>query len=402
MRKKEEQSNLKEFPKRDESSGLDKVRQKTARKRRVIFYRICIAVFLIGAALVGYFIYENTKVYEGYTIKSRVGRTKVAGTKVLEFDGGILSYSKNGAGAMDTNGKLLWNITFDMQNPVMSACNDTAAFADFGGNTIYIATTGGRQNTVKTDKPIRDIAVSSAGYVVAVLEDTSVTWLYMYDTNGKEIAFFRTSMEKSGYPVSVDISEDGELVAISYYYVDCDDITTQVAFYNFGSVGQNFIDNLVSGFNYADTMMPLVRFLDKKTAFGISQERLCIFEGAHKPVGISDMFISDEVLSVYNTRDAIAVIYRNGEYDNKYRMEVYSNTGKILSKKVFSFDYTGVSFGNGNVILYGGNDLFISTYNGETKYEGKYEDTISLVIATKDRAKYVIMTENSIDTVSFE
>lgn len=402
MRNKEERSNLKEFPKKEESTGLEKVRRQTARKRIVFFYKVSIVVMLIVAALVGYFIYENTKVYEGYTIKSQMDRTKIAGTKVLEFDGGFLSYSKNGAGAMDTNGKLLWNITFDMQSPIFSGCNDTAAFADYGGNVIYIATTGGKQDTVKTDKPIRDISVSSAGYVVAVLEDTGVTWIYMYDTNGKEIACFRTTMEKSGYPVSIDISDDGELVAVSYYYVDCDDITTQVAFYNFGSVGQNYIDNLVSGFNYADTMMPLVKFLDKKTAFGISQERLCIFEGAHKPVSISDMFISDEVLSVYNTDDAIAVIYRNGEYDNKYRMEVYSNSGKILSKKVFSFDYTGVTFGNGNVVLYGGNNLYIASYSGETRYEGTYAETVSLILTTKDRAKYVIMTENSIDTVSFE
>lgn len=402
MRKKEDQSNIKEFPKRDEDSGLDRVKKKASRKRRVTFYWICIAVFLIAALAVGYFVYENQKVYEGYSIKNQITRTRVTGTKVVEFDGGILSYSKNGAGAMDTSGKLLWNITFDMQSPVMSTCKDTAAFADYGGSTIYIATTGGVQKTVKTDKPIRNIAVSSAGYVVAVLEDTSVTWIYMYDSNGKEIAFFRTSMEKSGYPVSIDISDDGELVAISYYYVDCEDITTQVAFYNFGSVGQNYIDNLVSGFNYGDTMMPLIRFLDSKTAFGISQERLCVFEGAHKPVSISDMFISDEILSVYNTNDAIAVIYRNGEYDNKYRLEVYSSSGKVLSKKVFSFDYTGVTFGNGCVVLYGGNKIYISTYSGETKYEGEYRDTISLILPTKDRAKYVIMTENSLDTVSFE
>lgn len=402
MRKKQEKTNLKEFPTPEETSGLDKVRQKTARKRRVTFYKVCILFFLIAVALVGYFLYENTKVYENYTIKSQVYRNDIAGTKVLEFDGGVLSYSKNGASAMDISGKLLWNITFDMQNPIISTSKDTAAFADYGGNTIYIATTGGKQETVKTDKAIRDIAVSSAGYVVSVLEDITVTWIYMYDFNGKEISIFRTSMEKSGYPVSVDISEDGELVAVSYYYVDCDDVTTRVAFYNFSSVGENYIDNLVSGFNYPDTMMPLIKFMDKETAFAISQDRLCVYSGAHKPVNKSDMGILNQVLSVYSTDDAIAVIYRNGEYDNKYRLEVYGKTGKKLTERVFSFEYNGVSFGNDTVILYGGNDLVVLSYSGKVRYEGKYDNNISLVIATRDHARFAVLTDNSLDTVSFE
>lgn len=402
MKKNNDNSKITEFPAKGTVGGLSEVRRKNSRRKRVTFYRVSLVVLIISSIIIGYFIYQDTKVYKSYTVKSSVVRETIEGTKMLEFDGGVLSYSKNGAGAADANGKLLWNIAYDMQNPLMSACDDTAAFADYGGRTIYIQTTAGKTSTVSTDKPIRKIAVSSAGYVIAVLEDTSVTWIYMYDSNGSEISFFRTSMEKSGYPIDIDISNDGELVAVSYYYVDCNDIRSSVAFYNFGSVGQNYIDNYVSGYNYSDTMMPIVRFLDNHTAFAASGDRLCIFEGAHKPVSISEMFISDDLLSVYYCKDAIAAIYRNGDYDTKYRLEVYNKNGKIASKKVFSFEYTGVTFGNGNVILYGESDIYIATYGGDLKYSGNYSTPIKLVIPTKDQTRYVVVTQNTMDMIEFK
>ena len=377
--------------------------KKAERKRKFGYaYKVALGVLVVAALLTAYLIYQKTKVYESYTVSSSVARIESEGTQTLAFKDNILSFGKDGAGAVDATGKLLWNQTFDMQNPLISICGEMAAFADYGGSTVYIQSAGGETGTVKTDMPIRKISVAEKGYVAAVLEDTDVTWIYIYDLNGTTIAYFRTTMEKSGYPVDIDISPSGELVCVSYYYVDCDDVKSSVAFFNFGDVGQNSIDNYVSGYNYTDTFVPLVRFLDDETAIAVSSGRLSVYAGAHKPLSVSDMFINDEIQSVYYDKDVIAIIYSNTSKGSKYRLEVYDIDGKVLSQKAFDFDYADLTFGNGNVILYGDKNLYIGSYEGETKYEGNYDEPIKLVLPTVVAYRYTIVTQNTIDTVEFK
>lgn len=386
----------------DTEEGSKKVKRSRRKHRIEKVYRAGLIIVVILALLVAYMIYERTKVYDEIVVKNSVSHTSFNGTTEAVFDGGLLSYSKNGASAIDGNGNLLWNQSFDMQNPLMSMCDNTVAFADYGGSTIYLQNSEGKAGSITTNMPIRKIAVSSNGYVAAVLEDVNLTWIYMYDFNGTEIAYVRSTMEKSGYPIDIDLSPDGELLAVSYYYVDCNDVKSSVAFYNFGPVGQNSIDNYVSGYNYANVLVPFVEFLDSKTAFSLSPERLAVYAGAHKPVSVSDLIINDEVLSVYYSNDAIAVIYKNDEFENRYRLELYDTEGKKLLSHLFDFDYSGVTFSNKSIILYGDTSVFFTTYEGELRYDGSFADAIKFVIPTRIPSEFVFVTENRMDTVEFK
>ena len=375
---------------------------KIRRHKFARVYTVVLVMVLLAAVLVGYFIYERSKIFESMEIVSSIKRDSIDGTKIKEFAGSVMAYSKDGASAMDGTGKLLWNQTFDMQNPMVSVCGDMAAFADYGGSRIYLQKASGEAGTVNTDMPIRKITVSANGYVAAVLEDSDITWIYMYDSNGTKVAYFRTTMEKSGYPIDIDISPDAELVCVSYFYVDCNDVKSSVAFYNFGTVGQNSIDNYVSGFNYSDEMIPSVEFLDTETAVAFSDSRISVFAGAHKPVSVSEMFINDEVLSVFAGTDAYAAIYSNETNGSKYRLEVYDKEGKKTCEKAFDFDYSNVTFGNGCVILYGDTSVYVGTYGGKLKFEGDYAKPILLLVPQTASYRYTIVTEDTVDTVELE
>lgn len=394
-------SNMIEFPGK-ENSQKQSAKEKRKKYRRAKARTAGIILFLIAAVVIGYFIYVKTKVFETCITTSSVKRESLAGTKLMEFDGTVLSYSKDGSNAIDGTGKLLWNQTFNLQSPLVASCRDTVAFADYGGSRIYVQTSAGDSFVVTTDKPILKIATSNNGYVAAVLEDTDVTWIYMYDKNGNTISYFRTTMEKSGYPIDIDLSPSGELMCVSYYYMDCNDVKSSVAFFNFGPVGQNSVDNYVSGYNYADSMVPYVRFLDDETAFSISSSRVSVFAGAHKPMNVSEMFANDSILSVYSTSDAIGVIFNNASGGTKYRLELYDKTGKMLSQKAFDFDYSNVTFHNGNVVLYGETSIYVGTYSGDSKFEGTYSKPVSLIVPTGPGYRYIFVTDDSIDNVELE
>lgn len=394
-------SNIRRFPGADEISS-EYVEAKSKRRKQIRLYAILAIIILAAVSCIICYLYIKTKEYKSYTKLTSVDSNASSGSTLASFNGSIMSYGKDGAEAMDASGKLLWNQTFDMQYPLMSKCDDTVAFADYGGSTIYIQTAGGTATTVTTNMPIRKISVSSGGYVVAVLEDINVTWIYMYDFNGKEISYFRTTMEKSGYPVDVDISPSGELVAVSYYYLDVEDIRSSVAFYNFGGVGQNNIDNYVSGYNFKDDFIPLVRFVNNESAFSISAEQLNFYKDAHKPVSEQGIFLQDEVLSVFYGDNAVALILRNSSIENQYRMEVYDTVGKLLFYKEFDFDYTEVAFGGNQVVLYGDTNIYVATLDGMRKFEGTYEEPILLLLPLQSRMRFAVVTERTIDTIELK
>ena len=395
-------SNIEDFPGQDGLSPKEKLRKQFFKRLRARIYTVVFIVVVAAAIVISYFTYERTKVYTGTEVLESVVFDVSSGARVESFAGGIMTYSKDGAQAIDSKGNLLWNRTFDMQNPMAEICGKTVAFADYGGSMIYLQTADGESSEIGTDMPIRKIAVSDNGVVAAVLEDVKVTWIYLYNSNGDTIAYFRTTMEKSGYPVNLDITPSGSIVAVSYYSLDIGDIKSSVAFYNFGDVGQNSIDNYVSGYNYKDSLVPIVKFLSNSASFALSAERLAVYEGSEKPVSVKDAFLDKEVLSVFNNNEYIGIILRNGADKEKYLLQIYSAKGNLLEQKAFDFDYSEVVFSNDQYVLYGNTDIYIGTIDGREKLSMEYELPIKLVIPTSSSTKYIIVTESSVDTVQLK
>ncbi len=395
-------SNIREFPGTEEISSKKKIRQKLLKRIRARIYTILFVGILIAGAVTGYVFYEKNKVYTGLDVTERVVFAPATGTKIMEFDGNIMTYSKDGAGARDREGNLLWNITFDMQNPLVAMAGKTVAFADYGGTRIYVQGSDGKGYEVSTDKQVRKLAVSDNGVVAAVLEDTNVTWIYLYNANGETVATFRTTMEKWGYPVDICISPSGEVVGVSYFFLDIGDVKSSVAFYNFGEVGQNNIDNYVSGYNYQDSLVPIVKFLNNDRAFALSSSRLSVYEGAHKPVNIKDALISDDVKAVFYDETHIGVVLANSGSQERYRLEIYSNKGELLHKKNFDFDFSDVVFGNDQFVIYGNDKIYVGTMKGMTKLEMEYDESIRLVIPTSSPTKFIIVTDSAIETVMMQ
>lgn len=393
-------SNIAEFPRQDELSPVEKLRKQFWKRVRARIYTIILIAALVAAAVFAYISYEKRKIYTNIEVLKSVPFAMSSG-EVVDFAGNILTYSKDGAQAMDADGNLLWNRTFDMQNPMYSICGGTVAFADYGGTSIYVQTNSDDGYEINTDMPIRKITTSDNGMVAAVLEDVGVTWIYLYDSNGETVAYFRTTMEKSGYPVDLDISPKGELVGISYYYLDVADVKDSVAFYNFGEVGQNKIDNFVSGYNYT-SLVPILRFLSDDVAFSVASDRLDIYEGSQKPVSIKDEFINQNIVSVYYDSSHIALVVRDSAEAMVNKVKLYSKKGDLLSSYDFDFDCRSIAFAGDRYVLYGINEFNVIDEDGKLKMQADYGREIHLVIPTSVPTKFVVVTDTSIDTIQIK
>lgn len=393
---------LKKKEKREKNTARINYREKIKSHKFTIFYRTVLVIILLVAVGAALYIQWENKIYTESLVVASVETSITQDAKHMPFAGYLLSYSKDGAGCMDTKGNAVWNQTFEMQNPIVDICQDVVAIGDYNGRTIYIMNTGGPVGNITTNRPIRNFCVAANGVVAVVLDDTDVTLIYLYDSQGNELVHFRTTMKESGYPVSVSISPSGELVCVSYLFVDSGQMKSSVAFYNFGAVGQNSTDNYVSGYDYLDTIVPFVRFLDNKSVFAVSDDRIMFYGGAQKPVSIAENLISEDVQSVYYGDEYVGLVFNSTESSNRYRLDVYHRSGELAQKIEFDMEYSDILFHEDQIIIYNETECCIYNTNGIEKYSGNFSRSVRTLIPLKSSYSYMIVTPDSIDTIELK
>ena len=376
--------------------------QKIRRHRRAILYRIIIGIAIVAALIVSAYYNYRKMVYTDYDVIRSISYAEASNARFLKFGDNVLKYSQDGATVFNIANDMLWNETFEMQNPIVDVCGDYVAIGDYMGTTIYVYNSSGLQGTIDTSTPLKRFCVSGNGSVAVVLEDKEVTWIKLYDVNGTNIASDRTTMSKSGYPVCIDISEDGILLAVSYLFVDSGVLSSSVAYYNFGAVGQNEVDNLVSGYNYSGTVVSYVSFINPDTSFAVGDNRFSIFKGADKPESIFEKDIEKEVLSVFHNNNMIALVFENDEGNGKYVAQVYDDKGNTVTTQEFDMDYSNISLYKDLLIINNSEACQIYNTSGLKKFDGKFDKSVISVIPEAAGSRYLIVGADGMEEIKLK
>jgi hypothetical protein len=382
-------------------SYMDKIKNH----KLTVFYRAALVIVLIAAVAVFFVLQWKNKVYTESVVVNSTPVTIVQGAKVRALGDSVLLYSKDGASCMDAKGNTLWNMTFEMQNPIVAVCNQVAAIGDYNGRTIYVVSNTKQMGTINTNLPIREICVSQNGVVAAVLDDSDVTRILLYNGNedtDTSIVDIKATMDKSGYPMSLSLSPNGKLLAISYLHVNSGEMKSTIGFFNFGEVGKNESDNYVSGYDYAGTVVPYVQFTSNNTAFAVSDDRIVFFEGSEKPSNTASVLLDEEVQGIYYNENYVGLVYNNQTGESVYRLDVYNTSGSKVHSRLFDIDYTDIVFHKDMVIIYNDMDCEISSLNGVDKFSGTFEKPSSLIVPTSSAYKYIAVTTSSIDIVELK
>lgn len=377
-------------------------REKIKSHKFTIFYRIFLVLVLMASVGAALFLQWKNEVYTEKVELSSVEIKIPSDASLMPFGSNLLTYSKDGASCMDTKGNAVWNQTFGMQNPMVDINQNVVAIGDYNGREIYVMDTDSLLGRITTNRPVRNFCVSNSGVVAAVLDDTDVTWIYLYDSQGNELVYFRTTMKESGYPVSIAISPSGELVCVSYLYIDDGHMKSSVAFYNFGAVGQNSTDNYVSGYDYIDSVVPFVRFLDNKSLFAVSDDRIMFFGGAQKPVTAAENLLSDEVRGIYYGSEYVGLVFNSKESGGRYRLDVYHKSGIFKQSIEYDIDCRDILFYEDQIIIYNEMDCRIYNSNGMLKYAGTFAKTALMLIPQRASYNYMVVTPDSIDTIELK
>ena len=355
-------------------------KDKIFKHRLTVIYKTILVIALCVVVLAGVKIYRDNQVFHSYEVVQAIQRVGTSGSVFQNYQGNLLVYSKDGISAYDKKGNQLWNQTYEMQEPVVRTNGFYVAACDYQGSVFYVMNQSGPVTSVETNMQILDLAVSKAGVIGAALLDDEVVLLRLYTQSGDVISEIKTTMKQSGYPVSFAISPDNIKVVVSYLKAEGGRINSSLACYNFGGVGQNETDNLVSGYDYEEQIFPLMVYPNETTAVAAGDRNILLLKGKQKPTLDKEIPLEEEIMGFYYNENNLAVVSQDHEQSGAYEITVYDMNGKKQLSQKIDFAYKDIIVEDHRLIIYNEARVMVVGLSGVIKYDGDLGGNIQSLI----------------------
>ena len=351
-------------------------------------------ILLVIVSIFGIVVYFMNREYKGYKVV-KTNETNYENTaNYIQFSGNLLKYTPDGVSYINANGDVVWTAGVDMKMPVAVSSGNYAAVADLNGNVVCVFNDEGLVSSVTMPYTICDVDVANQGAFAVVLESSETNYINLYNKKGEIIYEIQTTIDKSGYPLDISISDDGKKLFTSYLNVEGAGVQNNLAAYNFGDVGQNSnADRMVGGYMFEDQLVTKLEFIDNDTVVAFGTKTISIYSMKEKPSLKASVELDSEIRSIFYNEDYIGVIenIENSSDGSLYKVKVYDLKGNLEFSKKINFEYDNIYAAKKEIIITGGNDCTIFRVNGSIKYNGKLAGTILNMVPNGNSLEYVVV-----------
>lgn len=382
----------KDLPEGDLKEKLEKNRQRKFRMR------IAIAA-LVALVAMSFILYNKLYTFTDYVIAKSYDNTASDGSHYEAVGKNLYRYNSDGVSCVTRENEMLWSITYNMQAPIVDICGETMVIGEQQGNQIYVVNQEGLVGNFETSLPVLKVRVSQQGVVAAVLQDENVTWVNLYKSNGDSIASDKTTVSESGYPLDIDLSPDGQKLAVSYLGVKEGNITSDVVFYHFGSAGQSKKNNVVSSTSFTEKVVPEVYFTSNSQAIAVTDEGFIVFKGSDEPAESTSLTFEEEIVSTFHDEERIGFLFDSSEEGYTYRMEIYNYRGKRKTSREINTDFDEIKIQNDQILMYSDKKCDAFTMSGQKRFSSAYEKEIEEIFYFSEYRKYLVITNDSFDRI---
>ena len=206
--------------------------------------------------------------------------------------------------------------------------------------------------------------------------------------------------EKKGYPIAIALSEDAIKLAVSMLDINDGTVKSTVAFYNFGSVGQNEIDHVVGAASFEDTVIPELEFVSNDRLVAFSDTGLLYFEGAQKPQQAGELAFEKDVKSIFYNQDYVGIVTSNDDEAVTNHVAIYDMSGKLVLEKDISMEYTDIEFlSNNEICIHNEDTCDIYTIHGIYKFHHEFEQKLYRIIPGNSGLNYTLVLEDTTEKV---
>lgn len=355
--------------------------------KRTVMAAVAILLLVGGTAL-----YMSLRQYTDYDIRASVERADTKATKFKEFQGNILKYSNDGAFYTDHDNEMIWNQTYEMSNPTVDICGNYLVIYDKKGKNIYLLNKSGLVNSMETNYPITQVSVASQGTIAVLMDNQSKGLLSLYDKEGNVLVSGAIHSDKGGYPVAIALSDDAIKLGVSILDVKDGTVKSTLAFYNFGSVGENAIDHIVSATTYDDMFMPELDFISKDCMLAITDSGVMVFEGSQTPKEITKIEFAEEIKSIFYNDKYIGTVCDNNDETIHNIIRVYDLNGKLMMEENTDQEYSAVELLSSNEVCIRNKTVCdIYTIHGVFKFHYEFDEELYSVVPGGSSLNYTFI-----------
>lgn len=372
------------------------IRKKQIRKKqRWIFLGIFCAVLLAIFLAYRYRTYHSLKTEK--VIAEHVDST----TKFFAYKSGSISYNEDGISFIDGDGKTVWEKAYSIKNPIVTYCGDYIVVAYKNGNEILLYDSSGKVKRFSTSYAISDVEVAEQGVIAAILQGDDENYIELYDASQKKLVTIKTTVDENGYPLDIDLSDDGTMLAVSYLVVDGLQTKNRVAFYDFGEKGQEKEDRLLAGFDFKDTVIPKLQFMGQNTVCAIGDNKTIIFNTKDTPSKQKEIKIDSRIKSVAADDSHFALVLENKKKSSKeqYLVQAYNRSGKMVMEKEIKTEFSDVYLGDDGVLFVGNYHCSMINFAGHEMYQQNFKKRIQSMAPTGKAERYLITFEDKTQLV---
>ncbi|MBE6008300.1 MAG: hypothetical protein E7235_03770 [Lachnospiraceae bacterium] len=219
------------------------------------YYKIIILLFLVVVTILAFYdanygsnnigtffdkyLNESGSDNDSYGNEDDLAGAVPAGSIVIEEDGkstfvpygkGFMHFTRDGVKFYSSLGALSWNDVYTIVSPVVVTGGSYSAVIDILGKTARVYNESGLVYTIQTDESICYAALNKNGNAVLILNGKNDYRVQVYNSSGK-LKFQRFDEDAGVYPVCADISDDNNVLAVSYTDTSDIDILSKVLFF---------------------------------------------------------------------------------------------------------------------------------------------------------------------------
>lgn len=368
---------------------------KKKQQRRIKILLACL-IILIVVLMFSYKKELGKRIYKGYKSIKTIEDSESFLGKHMAYKSGFIKYSQNGAVAIDSNGEELWNVSYEMQDPIAETSGEYAVIADRGSRSFSVINGKGKTEDISTLHNIEKVKLANQGVVAVLMEGNSTSYITLYDLEGEVLIDKAFDANKYGLPMDIALSFDGAKLLTSYTSIKTGALGNALAFYNYSGVGKNYAQRLVGGVELKGEIVPRVQFINNDTVSAFKENGFILYSVKEKPEEIITIEFEEKIKSIIYNDSYIGCVLEKGGENISRQILLYDLSGKKVLDKDLDYHYDNITLYEKEIILYDSLSVVILNLNGKVKFEQKFESNISLFLPGGEPDQYFLIKNNEL------
>lgn len=377
--------------------------ERYQKRRRFNIRLVLIVVLILGFT----HLYKlHNSFYHTYKIVSSIPNNGAL-SRYISYRGGLIKYNKNGAIAYKNNGTEIWNVPYEMKDPIVDVCDKYAVISDREGKNIYIFNEKGLIGSFSTLYDILDVDIASQGVVAVQMYEGDNDFIQLYYEDGtvlgdnyqdKLLVDIKRNVMNNGYLMDIALSKNGKKLAVDFFSFTTENTLSNLGFFNYGEVGQNAVDNFMGGFPYKNVVIPKIEFLTNDVVCAFKDNGFMLYSMPQKPKLIIEKTFEHNIQSVFFSKKYIGVVLN--EEATTTQLLLYNLKGeKILDRKL-EFVYDKILLSGNDIIMYDNTTCLILRTNGKVKFNYTFNTNIEAIFPSDNVNKYMLVTDSKISEIA--